>query len=723
MQNGGERKQLHKALTGEYAFGLQNEEEANAELETKEYIKDSQGIRKVEGKTHEQGGEMMNLEDGTRVLSDHLKVGSSYAKELNKMFDLGVKSSDTYAKVLDRYDKKSGLKKINEELEKYIAQLDKQQKETEDETTLGLNTQYLTEKINEKFKEKEPLEKQREGLFDVVFSMQESAKEQEEQKKQFQTGGTMTYNGDTVIGLAKKYNIDPDKAKELVTKFRDGKPMYQDAGIFYDPKIFQNLNPTIGAQPNTSGMSDAQFYQGKAQERSVANVTGSARNYTPEEKEAIKKHYAKFVKDKESLKNLEKAVDDNKLVFNEGMLNSIKSGDLIPIELQHEGKGTFGKQTEDKINNYVYRDTFKQLTGKEFDPTNREHTKQIYNTVIPALKEKGVTYHGAPFNNLNVDAFGNIVASEPGFVEETAAKKAGNIDLDKFRKATAGQKQLIADEYGVTVDAIENTAKNPTNKFLKLSPQGQQSSTGVVAPELDESIVVEDEITTTPVAVENERRRRLGLMLLPDQTPLPPSSQMEHLKANRRYDRKFTSFMSPENALQEIGRQQLATQTQINMLPDQAAASVFSTLTANTADASNKAIGEVNRYNAQAQERADDANIQIQGREEDAAWQDALNYEQRTFLAKDKTEQDWRNYYNRLNENQLNNWKHIEMTNRYNAMNPDIQFTGTGYEIYEPDFKNDARVNRMIQDSNSPVENLPAKKKKPSAKKGGRFKK
>ena len=114
MQNGGERKELHKALTGEYAFGLQNEQEANAEVEVGEFLQDSQGIRKIEGKTHEQGGEMMKLEDGTRILSDHLKVGGSYAKELNKMFDLGVKASDTYATVLDKYNNKSGLKKIND---------------------------------------------------------------------------------------------------------------------------------------------------------------------------------------------------------------------------------------------------------------------------------------------------------------------------------------------------------------------------------------------------------------------------------------------------------------------------------------------------------------------------------------------------------------------------------------------------------------------------------
>jgi hypothetical protein len=93
----------------------------------------------------------MDLEDGTRILSDYLKVGAKNAKILNDQFDLGVKASDTYATVVEKFNKKSGLNKITEELEEYIAKLDKQQQETKDETTLALNTQYLTEEINEEF--------------------------------------------------------------------------------------------------------------------------------------------------------------------------------------------------------------------------------------------------------------------------------------------------------------------------------------------------------------------------------------------------------------------------------------------------------------------------------------------------------------------------------------------------------------------------------------------
>ena len=62
----------------------------------------------------------MDLEDGTRILSDYLKVGAKNAKILNDQFDLGVKASDTYATVVEKFNKKSGLNKITEELKNAV---------------------------------------------------------------------------------------------------------------------------------------------------------------------------------------------------------------------------------------------------------------------------------------------------------------------------------------------------------------------------------------------------------------------------------------------------------------------------------------------------------------------------------------------------------------------------------------------------------------------------
>ena len=85
FQKGGtkEREKVHKSLTGEYAFGIDSENNVNSELEDGEFLQDSAGIKEVEGKKHSEGGEKMALEDGTLILSDYLKVGARNAKVLN----------------------------------------------------------------------------------------------------------------------------------------------------------------------------------------------------------------------------------------------------------------------------------------------------------------------------------------------------------------------------------------------------------------------------------------------------------------------------------------------------------------------------------------------------------------------------------------------------------------------------------------------------------------
>ena len=52
FQKGGtkEREKVHKSLTGEYAFGIDSENNVNSELEDGEFLQDSNGIKEVEGK-------------------------------------------------------------------------------------------------------------------------------------------------------------------------------------------------------------------------------------------------------------------------------------------------------------------------------------------------------------------------------------------------------------------------------------------------------------------------------------------------------------------------------------------------------------------------------------------------------------------------------------------------------------------------------------------------
>ena len=622
FQKGGtkEREKVHKSLTGEYAFGIDSENNVNSELEDGEFLQDSNGIKEVEGKKHSEGGEKMALEDGTRILSDYLKVGVRNAKVLNDQFDLGVKASDTYATVVEKFNKKSGLNKITEELEEYIAKLDKQQQETKDETTLALNTQYLTEEINEEFEKKKPLEAIREQVFDLTFKLQEASKPAEKDKEEFQTGGTMTYNGDTVIQLANKYGINPDKAKELIAKFEEGG---------------QNP-PALTREQQRERLKDAW-------------LTARGAGYEGKEVNLDAKDYG---------------------------------AEIAPLQ-------EFAKQNkpDDVVDYYT----------KSGQPMNASH--------VDILKSK------------NKDAF-----------------KALGLNINKPSASfTTEEKTLLKDYLGEKLDKnfwLEGfTDKKWDWRFPQLSVNTGVKSIGtpennIEAFNINKFSTVPGEQAPTPTTeeVKQKTNSNRGFLLLPDQTPMTPDSQMAHLKPNRRFETIDPVFISPERQLAEIARQQQNAYTNISMLPDQQAAAAYSVVGANTAEASNKAISETVRANAAAQESANRFNAQVRQNEENAAWQDALNYERNTYLAKANTDQSWRNFYDRINTQQMNDWKYTEMLNRGNAMNPEVQYTPEGYVIAKPTFSNNPDVNRLAQGQNTPTENLAPRKIK-TAKRGGRFKK
>lgn len=255
FQDGGKMK-LEQALTGEYIFGMDKVnpmEQPNAEIENNEVLQHPDGeIQTAKGNTHEKGGIDVKLEDGTKILSDHLKLGGDVAKQLNKKFNLELRASDTYAKALEKYNKKSGLSKIVEEQEETIKTLDKQDK-IEDEETQGLNVQHLSNKINELEDSKKPLEEGRKEVFEELFERQEKSKPKNEKEEEiFEDGGM-------IKTIAEKYGLSLERAKELAL------PMFQNGGGYTEErrrqrfKDFYNQARSLGyegdADPNAKDLN------------------------------------------------------------------------------------------------------------------------------------------------------------------------------------------------------------------------------------------------------------------------------------------------------------------------------------------------------------------------------------------------------------------------------------------------------------------------------------
>lgn len=217
FQEGGQTK----ILTEGYTTGLPQGSplQPNAEVESGEMLKNPQTgqVTEVIGKRHSEGGELMNLEGGTKVISDYLEIGSKLAREFKKEFDLKqLTPKSTFATVVKRFRDKIGLTKKLKELEKVISKIQKQD-EVENENTKNLNLQILSEEYNQATQEIEPLQNQLERFTDFIFEHQEYKKAEEKDKERF----NKLKKGGVVKVLQEGGQIDENQMMEIVDAFCD----------------------------------------------------------------------------------------------------------------------------------------------------------------------------------------------------------------------------------------------------------------------------------------------------------------------------------------------------------------------------------------------------------------------------------------------------------------------------------------------------------------------
>ena len=86
---GGQQSQAQitpaEILSGSAVTGVDPNKPTNAELEGGEYLETPDGnVVELVGKSHKQGGEKMNLPEGTTVLSDNIKIGKDIKNILYK---------------------------------------------------------------------------------------------------------------------------------------------------------------------------------------------------------------------------------------------------------------------------------------------------------------------------------------------------------------------------------------------------------------------------------------------------------------------------------------------------------------------------------------------------------------------------------------------------------------------------------------------------------------
>lgn len=227
-------------LTGEYTTGDENKP-YNAEVEKDEYINRDGITQKVVGDKHSKGGEKMNLEAGTIIISDKGRIGAANAKALSLQTGLKLKAGDTYAQVIDIFTKKIGLEKLNKEQEDLFKKLEKVGDQG-NQTTQDLNNSFLNAKINAIEDNKKQLLAQREQLTQVLFQLQEQNKDKStvnEDLEKFQSGGMVNdpcagLTGDARVQCVLKNYSAPKPMGEygqLDTERQQIVPFLQEMGI------------------------------------------------------------------------------------------------------------------------------------------------------------------------------------------------------------------------------------------------------------------------------------------------------------------------------------------------------------------------------------------------------------------------------------------------------------------------------------------------------------
>lgn len=563
--NGGEKKDIFKALTGEYQFALDSKKpmvEPNAEIEGGEYIFDSQGIRKAQGKTHEKGGMPVALEDGTRILSDHLKIGVDAAKRINKELGLPAKATDTYAKILDKFNSKTGLDKINSKLESLMGMMKEQKTKVKDKQTSSLNIDFLSKQLYKENQSKKPIEKEREKLFDIIFELQEESKRRASMPDyKMEMGG--------IIGAtANKYGISQDRAKELLNL-----PKYQIAGTALSEDTKAKL-------------------------------------------EAYKELYNK-----------------NK----ELIVNSSGRQDFTKIP---RTVNTLPYTPRDVSTNVIWQ-------GENYSKAWQPLVRTSMSDPDKAAKiDKWLTE-----NKDNYSA--NIQAQLKGLTGEARMKRI---------------EQLATDQ-----------KPGPFHNALL------QAMVAVNEEEPPKEVPTEEKKTEEPLDVSKETN--YAMLNLPQRIYQAPTLQPS-LKVATRLNRIEPAYVSPTQKIMETDRAVQAAQQNLAGMSDSQRAAATIGLTANQAQATGNAITEANRANAQSESAANIYNAKIGDTEQLYANQNALNYEGRTLKGLSNYENDWQNLRNLRFEDQLNNYKTVEMMNAQNANNPQVQYRGTGlgYETnYKPD--------------------------------------
>lgn len=674
LSKGGEVPK-EKLMSGDYTTGVGPRMPANAEVEHGEYLQHNDGsVQKVLGKTHEEGGEPMMLDAGTRVVSDNLKIGKELSKEVNEFFGLKSKPTDTYATIIDRYKKKNDIDDVEKWEQEVLKKVEKNES-VKNATAKTLNSEYLNEQLHQIQDEKLGLQEKLSQFTDFVFKAQQESKGEPveaqvppeqmqpspEEIEMMQQQAAMQQGADSVTQqegvmrdggifederfkeLLRNTDLDEERARQLYETYQNGGyaglPIFADGGgkpkreteHFSPEKILEEAKSSPEAAAywaNFFRYMNVNKYALIDRDRQHFNKDSGVYGGIEDSYQSRLKWY--YDNDNDMRKYIEKN-DKGEFSLKKGYtVLDFQRGYQEKLKKQAErvkSKGYYkDKEVEDVMKYLAFMD--KQDTARGFDGKMGDFTSSRSFLAIPILKDE---------NELKI-ASENGINSLKQLVEREA-------DLEKL---------------GISKESLQRAKDElQENGDLDLGLTYLDPVTGEPAPPAEPEPPAKEKEKGKPVTFDEDpekRRRAIGSLsglLFPDQTPLTPDGVTAHLMVDRNYERLDPIKVSYEPQMVESQRVYNAAADNIASLPETQRAAVLANMMASTQQGLNNVIGQTALANQQNEMQTEQFNIQQSNNEENARAEDLLNFEQRQLMAWENTLRDYNDWFEKIQQNRM----------------------------------------------------------------------
>lgn len=666
-QEGGEVTNAD-VMTGAYI--VDTPDMANVEIEKNEIVQDpiTGDVRKAVGDTHENGGIKTALPSGSKILSDHTKIGAQKAKLFKKEFDIKVKPTDTFAKVMDKYNDKIGFTDLIDEEKKTIEQVGDQQQNEIPADTKDINMNFLSEKMQELQVGKELIKPLQDDAFNLIFEEQEKVPKSKQEDK-MQEGGQTEYD-ENILALSQQYNLAPERIVELM---QQANPAPQNADI--QNQVVQALQQ--GAQPQQvlqqlmqSGMPQEQAQQliDDSMQLSNAEVQGFQAGgtfFTPSQ------YALPTYGDQPFLTGTTTAAG---IQSQEEVLARLQAqNQTLPYIVGQSGIYSDNAGAFPNLNNTgAFQQSYDQyvdatLSAVESNPYLTPEQKADYAKTATAQR-LGISRKSGEYDKI----YGQETSSRTGFtlpfLTQEDKAKYGNLRFigdvvdetgqikEEYKDLDPATKQLIQDTY-------QKNKQGSLNIGLGVVPVSQPQQ---------QEVLVEG---ATPQVI-NRQTTTLSMPNVPVDFVLPPDPNDPVFKASVNLGTIDPVKLSIEPNLIEADRQRQSTIEALSYLPDSQRAAAISSLLGQTQTATNQAITATEQANAQAQYNADLYNTQARDKQQLLENQFTQQYEQNVFRGLSTGRQDLRNYFTTLNLQQRQNFADIRDLNLLNQLYPNFATTG-----------------------------------------------